>query len=165
VFFHAPFLASPRTHPLHITSAKGSQMHESKTAPINQNIVLTMSEIISDDAKKTATRGDVMVLAVTTEAEFSKLRSWISARFDTVDAEFAKVDADFAKVDARFDKVDARFDKVEARFDKVEARFDKMSSENTYNTNQLLRRNTAQVLSIAISAVGVIAALVANIIF
>jgi hypothetical protein len=137
VFFHAPFLASPRTHPLHITSAKGSQMHESKTAPINQNIVLTMSEIISDDAKKTATRGDVMVLAVTTEAEFSKLRSWISARFD-------KVDADFAKVDARFDK---------------------MSSENTHNTNQLLRRNTAQVLSIAISAFGVVAALVANIIF
>jgi len=126
-------------------------MHESKTAPINQNIVLTMSEIISDDAKKTATRGDVMVLAVTTEAEFSKLRSWISARFD-------KVDADFAKVDARFDKVDADFTKVDARFDK-------MSSENTHNTNQLLRRNTAQVLSIAISAVGVIAALVANIIF
>ncbi len=112
-------------------------MHESKTAPINQNIVLTMSEIISDDAKKTATRGDVMVLAVTTEAEFSKLRSWISARFD-------KVDADFTKVDARFDK---------------------MSSENTHNTNQLLRRNTAQVLSIAISAFGVVAALVANIIF
>ena len=112
-------------------------MHESKTAPINQNIVLTMSEIISDDAKKTATRGDVMVLAVTTEAEFSKLRSLISARFD-------KVDADFAKVDARFDK---------------------MSSENTHNTNQLLRRNTAQVLSIAISAFGVVAALVANIIF
>jgi len=112
-------------------------MHESKTAPINQNIVLTMSEIISDDAKKSATRGDVMVLAVTTEAEFSKLRSWISARFD-------KVDADFAKVDARFDK---------------------MSSENTHNTNQLLRRNTAQVLSIAISAFGVVAALVANIIF
>ena len=112
-------------------------MHESNTAPNNQNIVLTMSEIISDDAKKTATRGDVMMLAVTTEAEFSKLRSWISARFD-------KVDADFAKVDARFDK---------------------MSSENTHNTNQLLRRNTAQVLSIAISAVGVIAALVANIIF
>jgi len=111
-------------------------MHESKTAPINQNIVLTMSEIISDDAKKSATRGDVMVLAVTTEAEFSKLRSWISARFDTVDADFAKVDA----------------------------RFDKMSSENTHNTNQLLRRNTVQVLSIAISAVGVIAALVANII-
>ena len=112
-------------------------MHESKTAPINQNIVLTMSEIISDDAKKTATRGDVMVLAVTTEAEFSKLRSWISARFD-------KVDADFTKVDARFDK---------------------MSSENTHNTNQLLRRNTAQVFSIAISAFGVVAALVANIIF
>jgi len=126
-------------------------MHESKTAPINQNIVLTMSEIISDDAKKSATRGDVMVLAVTTEAEFSKLRSWISARFD-------KVDADFTKVDARFDKVDADFTKVDARFDK-------MSSENTYNTNQLLRRNTAQVLSIAISAFGVVAALVANIIF
>ena len=112
-------------------------MHESKTAPINQNIVLTMSEIISDDAKKSATRGDVMVLAVTTEAKFSKLRSWISARFD-------KVDADFTKVDARFDK---------------------MSSENTHNTNQLLRRNTAQVLSIAISAVGVVVALIANIIF
>ena len=126
-------------------------MHESKTAPINQNIVLTMSEIISDDAKKSATRGDVMVLAVTTEAEFSKLRSWISARFD-------KVDADFTKVDARFDKVDADFTKVVARFDK-------MSSENTHNTNQLLRRNTAQVLSIAISAVGVVVALIANIIF
>jgi len=126
-------------------------MHESKTAPINQNIVLTMSEIISDDAKKSATRGDVMVLAVTTEAEFSKLRSWISARFD-------KVDADFTKVDARFDKVDADFTKVDARFDK-------MSSENTHNTNQLLRRNTAQVLSIAISAVGVVVALIANIIF
>jgi hypothetical protein len=40
-----------------------------------------------------------------------------------------------------------------------------MSSENTYNTNQLLRRNTAQVLSIAVSAFGVVAALVANIIF
>ncbi len=133
-------------------------MHESKTAPINQNIVLTMSEIISDDAKKSATRGDVMVLAVTTEAEFSKLRSGISARFD-------KVDADFTKVAARFDKVDARFDKVDARFDKVDARFDKMSSENTHNTNQLLRRNTVQVLSIAISAFGVVAALVANIIF
>ena len=117
-----------------------------------------MSEIISDDAKKTATRGDVMMLAVTTEAEFSKMRSWISARFDKVDARFDKVDADFAKVDARFDKVDADFTKVDARFDK-------MSSENTHNTNQLLRRNTAQVLSIAISAVGVIAALVANIIF
>jgi len=154
-------------------------MHESKTAPINQNIVLTMSEIISDDAKKTATRGDVMVLAVTTEAEFSKLRSWISARFDKVDADFTKVDArfdkvdaDFTKVDARFDKVDADFAKVDARFDKVDAdfakvdaRFDKMSSENTHNTNQLLRRNTAQVFSIAISAFGVVAALVANIIF
>ena len=112
-------------------------MHESKTAPINQNIVLTMSEIISDDAKKSATRGDLMMLAVTTEAEFSKLRSWISARFDTVEADFAKVDA----------------------------RFDKMSSENTHNTNQLLRRNTVQVLSIASSAVGVVAAFVANIIF
>ena len=133
-------------------------MHESKTAPNNQNIVLTMSELISDDAKKSATRGDLMMLAVTTEAEFSKLRSWISARFDTVDA-------DFAKVDARFDKVDARFDKVDAEFAKVDARFDKMSSENTHNTNQLLRRNTVQVLSIAISAVGVVAALVANIIF
>jgi hypothetical protein len=151
VFIYASLLAYPRTHPLHITSAKGSQMHESNTAPNNQNIVLTMSEIISDDAKKTATRGDVMMLAVTTEAEFSKMRSWISARFD--------------KVDARFDKVDARFDKVDARFDKVDARFDKMSSENTHNTNQLLRRNTVQVLSIAISAFGVVAALIANIIF
>jgi hypothetical protein len=130
VFIYASLLAYPRTHPLHITSAKGSQMHESNTAPNNQNIVLTMSEIISDDAKKTATRGDVMMLAVTTEAEFSKMRSWISARFD-----------------------------------KVDARFDKMSSENTHNTNQLLRRNTVQVLSIAISAVGVVAALIANIIF
>ena len=91
----------------------------------------------SEDAKKSATRADVMMLAATTEAEFSKLRSWISARFDTVEADFAKVDA----------------------------RFDKMSSENTHNTNQLLRRNTVQVLSIAISAVGVIAALIANIIF
>ena len=126
-------------------------MHESNTAPNNQNIVLTMSELISDDAKKSATRGDLMMLAVTTEAEFSKLRSWISARFDTVDADFAKVDA--------------RFDKVDAEFAKVDARFDKMSSENTHNTNQLLRRNTVQVLSIAISAVGVVAALVANIIF
>ena len=97
-------------------------MHESKTAPNNQNIVLTMSELISDEAKKSATRADVMMLAVTTETEFSKLRSWIGARFD------------------------------------------KMSSENTHNTNQLLRRNTAQVLSIAISAVGVVVALVANII-
>lgn len=51
----------------------------------------------SEDAKKPATRGDVMMLAVTTEAELSKLRSWISTRFDTVEA-------DFAKVDARFDK-------------------------------------------------------------
>ncbi|MEI7756656.1 MAG: hypothetical protein WCJ08_04385 [bacterium] len=133
-------------------------MHESNTAPISQNIVLTMSELISDDAKKSATRADVMMLAITTESEFSKLRSWISARFDTVEA-------DFAKVDARFDKVEAEFAKVDARFDKVDARFDKMSSENTHNTNQLLRRNTAQVLSIAISAFGVIAALVANIIF
>ena len=133
-------------------------MHESTTAPNNQNIVLTMSELISDDAKKSATRGDVMMLAITTESEFSKLRSWISARFDTVEADFAKVDARFAKVDARFDKVDAEFAKVDARFDK-------MSSENTHNTNQLLRRNTVQVLSIAISAFGVVAALVANIIF
>ena len=133
-------------------------MHESNTAPISQNIVLTMSELISDDAKKSATRADVMMLAATTEAEFSSLRSWISARFN-------KVDADFDKVDARFDKVDAEFAKVDARFDKVDARFDKMSSENTHNTNQLLRRNTVQVLSIAISAVGVVAALVANIIF
>jgi len=98
-------------------------MHESKTAPNNQNIVLTMSEIISDDAKKSATRGDVMMLAATTEAEFSKLRSWISARFDTI------------------------------------------SSENTSNTDRLLRHNTFQVLAIAISAFGVVAALVANIIF
>jgi hypothetical protein len=157
VFIHAPLLASPRTHPLHTTSAKGSQMHESKTAPNNQNIVLTMSELISDEAKKSATRADVMMLAVTTETEFSKLRSWIGARFDTVEA-------DFAKFDARFEKVDAEFAKVDARFDKVDARFDKMSSENTHNTNQLLRRNTAQVLSIAISAVGVVVALVANII-
>ena len=133
-------------------------MHESKTAPNTQNIVLTMSELISDDAKKSATRADVMMLAVTTETEFSKLRSWISARFDTVEADFAKVDAEFAKVDARFDKVDAEFAKVDARFDK-------MSSENTHNTNQLLRRNTAHVLSIAISAIGVVAALVANTIF
>jgi hypothetical protein len=150
VFIHAPLLASPRTHPLHTTTAKGSQMHENKTAPNNQNIVLTMSELISDEAKKSATRADVMMLAVTTETEFSKLRSWISARFDTVEADFAKVDA--------------RFDKVDAEFAKVDARFDKMSSENTHNTNQLLRRNTTQVLSIAISAVGVVVALVANII-
>ena len=126
-------------------------MHESNTAPDNQHIVLTMSELISDDAKRSATRADVMMLAVTTEAEFSKLRSWISARFDNVEADFAKVDA--------------RFDKVEAEFAKVDARFDKMSSENTHNTNQLLRRNTVQVLSIAISAFGVVLALVANIIF
>ena len=126
-------------------------MHESKTAPNNQNIVLTMSELISDDAKKSATRADVMMLAVTTETEFSKLRSWISARFDTVEADFAKICA--------------RFDKVDAEFAKVDARFDKMSSENTHNTNQLLRRNTVQVLSIAISAFGVVAALIANIIF
>jgi hypothetical protein len=157
VFIHAPLLASPRTHPLHTTTAKGSQMHESKTAPNNQNIVLTMSELISDEAKKSATRADVMMLAVTTETEFSKLRSWIGARFDTVEA-------DFAKVDARFNTVDAEFAKVDARFNTVDARFDKMSSENTHNTNQLLRRNTAQVLSIAISAVGVVVALVANII-
>jgi ABC-type microcin C transport system permease subunit YejB len=98
-------------------------MHESKTAPNNQNIVLTMSELISDDAKKSATRADVMMLAATTETEFSKLRSWISARFDTI------------------------------------------SSENTSNTDRLLRHNTFQVLAIAISAFGVIAALVANIIF
>ena len=133
-------------------------MYENNTAPISQNIVLTMSELISNDAEKSATRADVMMLAATTEAEFGKLRSWISARFDTVEADFAKVDARFAKVDARFDKVDADFAKVDARFDK-------MSSENTHNTNQLLRRNTVQVLSTAISAVGVVAALVANIIF
>ena len=140
-------------------------MYEGNTAPDNQHIVLTMSELISDDAKKSATRADVMMLAMTTEAEFSKLRSWISARFDKVDADFAKVDARFDKVDADFAKVDARFDKVDADFAKVDARFDKMSSDNTHNTNQLLRRNTVQVLSITISAVGVIAALVANIIF
>jgi hypothetical protein len=51
----------------------------------------------SEDAKKHATRADVIMLAVTTEVELSKLRSWISARFE-------KVDADFAKVDARFDE-------------------------------------------------------------
>ena len=105
-------------------------MHENSTAPISQNIVLTMSELISDDAKKSATRADVMMLAVTTEAEFSKLRSWITVQF--------------AKVDARFDK---------------------MSNENTSNTDRLLRHNTFQVLTIAISAIGVVAALVANIIF
>ena len=49
----------------------------------------------SKDAKKHATRADVMMLAVTTEAELSKLRSWISARFEKVDADFAKVDAQF----------------------------------------------------------------------
>ena len=98
-------------------------MHESKTAPNNQSIVLTMSELISDDSKKSATRADVMMLAATTEAKFSKLRSWISARFDTI------------------------------------------SSENTSNTDRLLRHNTFQVLAIAISAFGVVAALVANIIF
>ena len=54
-------------------------------------------KLTSEDAKKSATRGDVMMLAVTTEVELSKLRSWISARFE-------KVDADFAKVDARFDE-------------------------------------------------------------
>ena len=74
-------------------------MHESKTAPNNPSIVLTMSELISDDAKKSATRADVMMLAVTIEAELSKLRSWISARFDNIDA-------DFAKVDARIDKAE-----------------------------------------------------------
>ena len=54
-------------------------------------------KLTSEDAKKSATRGDVMMLAVTIEAELSKIRSWISARFE-------KVDADFAKVDARFDE-------------------------------------------------------------
>ncbi len=52
-------------------------------------------KLTSEDAKKPATRGDVMMLAVTTEAELSKLQSWISARFDKVDADFAKVDAQF----------------------------------------------------------------------
>ena len=52
-------------------------------------------KLTSEDAKKSATRGDVMMLAVTTEAELSKLRSWISARFEKVDADFAKVDAQF----------------------------------------------------------------------
>ena len=52
-------------------------------------------KLTSEDAKKHATRGDVMMLAVTTEAELSKLRSWISARFEKVDADFAKVDAQF----------------------------------------------------------------------
>ena len=77
----------------------------------------------SEDAKKSATRGDLMMLAVTTEAELSKLRSWISARFETI------------------------------------------SSENTSNTDRLLRHNTFQVLAIAISAFGVVAALIANTIF
>jgi hypothetical protein len=80
-------------------------------------------KLTSEDTKKPATRGDVMMLAVTTEAELSKLRSWISVRFDTI------------------------------------------SSENTSNTDRLLRHNTFQVLAIAISAFGVVAALVANIIF
>lgn len=52
-------------------------------------------KLTSEEAKKPATRGDVMMLAVTTEAELSKLRSWISARFEKVDADFAKVDAQF----------------------------------------------------------------------
>jgi hypothetical protein len=52
-------------------------------------------KLTSEDAKKPATRGDVMMLAVTTEAELSKLRAWISARFEKVDADFAKVDAQF----------------------------------------------------------------------
>jgi len=86
-------------------------------------------KLTSDDAKKSATRGDVMMLAATTDAEFGKMRSWITVQF--------------AKVDARFDKI---------------------SSENTFNTNQLLRRNTFQVITIALSAVGVIVALIANII-
>jgi len=60
---------------------------------------MSIYELKSEDAKKPATRGDVMMLAVTTEAELSKLRSWISARFD-------KVDVDFAKVDARIDKAE-----------------------------------------------------------
>jgi len=54
-------------------------------------------KLTSEYAKKPATRGDVMMLAVTTEAEFGKLRSWISTRFDTVEADFAKVDARFNK--------------------------------------------------------------------
>ena len=41
----------------------------------------------------------------------------------------------------------------------------KLRSENSHNYNQLLRNNTIQVLTTAISAVGVIVALVANIIF
>ena len=57
---------------------------------------MSIYELKSEDTKKHATRGDVMMLAVTTEAELSKLRSWISARFDKVDADFAKVDARFS---------------------------------------------------------------------
>ena len=57
------------------------------------------NKLISENAKKHVTRTDVMMLAVATEAELSKLRLWISARFD-------KVDADFAKVDARIDKAE-----------------------------------------------------------
>ena len=58
---------------------------------------MSIYELKSEDAKKPATRGDIMMLAITTKAEFSKLRSGIIARFE-------KVDADFAKVDARFDE-------------------------------------------------------------
>jgi hypothetical protein len=58
---------------------------------------------ISEDAKKSATRSDVTMLAMVTEVELSKLRTWISARFD-------KVDADFAKVDERFDKTSCNQD-------------------------------------------------------
>ena len=86
-------------------------------------------KLTSEDAKKPATRGDVLMLAATTDAKFGKMRSWITFQF--------------AKVDARFDKI---------------------SSENTFNTNQLLRRNTFQVITIALSAFGVIVALIANII-
>ena len=56
---------------------------------------MSIYELKSEDAKKHATRGSVMMLAVTTEAELSKLRAWISARFEKVDADFAKVDAQF----------------------------------------------------------------------
>jgi hypothetical protein len=56
---------------------------------------MSIYELKSEDAKKPATRGDVMMLAITTEAEFSKLRSWISARFEKVDADFAKVGSQF----------------------------------------------------------------------
>jgi hypothetical protein len=104
-------------------------MQESTTSANNQSIILTMSELITDESKKPATRGDVLMLAATTDAEFGKMRSWITVQF--------------AKVDARFDKI---------------------SSENTFNTNQLLRRNTFQVITIALSAFGVIVALIANII-